>query len=144
MPLTSSHTVIAPKDHQEALSAPHTSVAPFFLLSWVPLGNKEMGSARAVSLSGLCGLEHSPEDLLELQLPRRLQKITELWLVPLGMKEGAESTVLSLSGGILSIAICPQEKNRNYSRFSKRKPKQGRMTPKCVNTEEGKRKEIIL
>lgn len=28
MPLTSSHTVIAPKDHQEALLAAHTSAAP--------------------------------------------------------------------------------------------------------------------
>lgn len=77
--------------------------------SW---GNKEMGSARAVSLSGLSGLEHTPEDLLELQLPRWLQIITELRLVPLGMKEGAESKVLSLSGGILSIAICPLEKQK--------------------------------
>ena len=71
-----------------------------------------MGSARAVSLRGLSGLEHTPEDLLKLQLSRRLQTITELQLVPLGMKEGAESSVLSLSGCILSIAIC--WKNRNY------------------------------
>lgn len=63
MPLTSSHTVIAPKDHQEALSAAHTSAAPL-------LEETEMGSARAVSQSGLSGLEHTPEDLLELQLPR--------------------------------------------------------------------------
>lgn len=111
MPLSSSHTVIAPKDHQEALPAAHTSAAP--LLSWVPSGKKEMGSAKAVSLSGLSGLEHTPEDLLKLQLPRRLQTITEVQLVPLEKKEGAESTVLSLSGGILSTAYA-RRKNRNY------------------------------